>query len=152
MATDPWERAAERVAKRGKGLEFGYRHPDTGEICQPNAKQKLAHESEADVTGYGGAAGGGKSEWLSVDSAKDCLVYPRSKVALFRRTLGEIEEHLLGRFYELCGPLLDAKLVKYTRHEVSGDVLERVGAVVSLLSVPEGRVSVSEFAVTEPEY
>lgn len=88
-------------------VEFGYRHPETGDICEPNVKQRLAHDTPADVTFFGGAVGGGKSEWISVDAPKDCIIYPRSNVAIFRRTLGEIEEHLLGRWFELHEALLN---------------------------------------------
>ncbi len=94
-------------------IDFGYRDPDTDEICQPNAKQRLAHASDADWIFYGGAAGGGKSEWLVVSAVKDCLEYPRSNVAIFRRTHGELEEHIITRFLELAAALIKARLVTF---------------------------------------
>lgn len=94
-------------------VEFGYRDPDTDEICEPNAKQRLAHDTDADWIFYGGAAGGGKSEWLVVSAIKDCLQWSKSNVAIFRRTYGELEEHIIPRLLELIAPLERAKLVRF---------------------------------------
>jgi hypothetical protein len=98
-------------------LEFGYRDPDTDEICLPNPKQLIAHYCEADWTFYGGAAGGGKSEWLVVSAIKDCLEFAKSNVAIFRRTQPELEQHIIGRFLELCAPFINAGLVRYNEQK-----------------------------------
>jgi hypothetical protein len=98
-------------------LEFGYRDPDTDDICLPNPKQLIAHYCEADWTFYGGAAGGGKSEWLVVSAIKDCLEFPKSNVAIFRRTHPELEQHIIGRFLELCAAFINAGLVRYNKQD-----------------------------------
>lgn len=98
-------------------LEFGYRDPDTDEICLPNPKQLIAHYCEADWTFYGGAAGGGKSEWLVVSAIKDCLEFPKSNVAIFRRTQPELEQHIIGRFHELTAAFQNAGLIKYNEQK-----------------------------------
>lgn len=76
---------------------FGYRDEDTGEPSPPNAKQRVAHASDADELLYGGAAGGGKSEWLLIEATTVCLENPGVEVALFRRTYEELEASLILR-------------------------------------------------------
>lgn len=80
---------------------FGYRDETTGDPRSPNRKQYLAHISTALWLLYGGAAGGGKSEFLIVDAIAHCLRYPGTDAALFRRTRVELEQSLIGRFLAL---------------------------------------------------
>jgi hypothetical protein len=98
-------------------LHFGYRDPDTDEIAQPNPKQRAAHDSIADWIFYGGAAGGGKSEWIVVSAIKDCLEVPKSYVAIFRRTHPELEQHIIGRFQELAAAFINAGLCHYNKSD-----------------------------------
>lgn len=78
-------------------IYFGYKDETTGEPREPNPKQRLAHASDADELLYGGAAGGGKSEWLIVEAIATCLESEGSEVALFRRTYEELEASLILR-------------------------------------------------------
>lgn len=87
--------------KHPRDFVFGYIDPETGERVGPQPKQHLAHVCEADITFYGGAAGGGKSEFLIVQAVKTCLLYSNVNVAIFRRTHAELLESLVGRFQEL---------------------------------------------------
>lgn len=97
---------------------FGYLHPEghcpheppcssptakprggneDGSRCKPQPKQASAHASIADILFYGGAVGGGKSEYAIVEAVTLCLEYRGSKVAIFRRTLTQLEQELEGR-------------------------------------------------------
>lgn len=77
---------------------IGYRDARTGLPCDPNLKQALAHACEADELLYGGAAFGGKSEWVIWEAIATCLQYPGCDVAVFRRTREELEADLIQRF------------------------------------------------------
>ncbi len=68
-----------------------------GSRCGPQPKQAIAHASVADIVFLGGAVGGGKSEFAIVEAVTLCLMYPGSKVAIFRRTLRQLEQELEGR-------------------------------------------------------
>ncbi len=70
---------------------------EQGSRCQPQPKQSIAHASVADIVFYGGAVGGGKSEYAIVEAVCLCLLYPGSKVAIFRRSLTQLEQELEGR-------------------------------------------------------
>jgi hypothetical protein len=77
---------------------LGYRNAHDGSPSEPNPKQALAHASPADELLYGGAAFGGKSEWTIWDAIATCLEVPNADVAVFRRTLKELEDDLIERF------------------------------------------------------
>jgi hypothetical protein len=74
---------------------FGGNEP--GSRCKPQPKQQLAHISLADIVFYGGAVGGGKSEYAIVEAVTLALEHPGVKVAIFRRTLKELDQELVGR-------------------------------------------------------
>src|SRR4051812_49688468 len=105
-------------------FHFGYRHPDTQEICQPNDKQRIAHASVADWLFYGGAVGGGKTAWLAVEAVKHCLTYPGARAALFRRTSVELEASLALELLAIIPPGLAHFNGKQNRWEfVNGSLL-----------------------------
>lgn len=60
---------------------------------EPQAKQRLLHETTATFILYGGAAGGGKSKCLRMDNIAWCLQIPGLQAYLFRRTLPELEDN-----------------------------------------------------------
>lgn len=70
---------------------------EEGSRCVAQPKQAIAHASLADIVFYGGAVGGGKSEFAIVEAVALCLQYKGSKVAIFRRTLTQLEQELEGR-------------------------------------------------------
>jgi hypothetical protein len=80
-----------------RSVYFGYRDATTNEPSEPNPKQRLAHACDADELLYGGAAGGGKSEWLLLEAGTVCLEHAGVEVALFRRTYEELEASLILR-------------------------------------------------------
>lgn len=101
------------MSRHGAGdnrtVYFGYRDAKSNEPCAPNPKQRLAHACDADELLYGGAAGGGKSEWLIIEAATVCLEHAGVEVALFRRTYEELEASLILR----SQALIPKELAKY---------------------------------------
>lgn len=83
---------------------LSYRDPETGEPTQPNPKQAIAHASPAEFLLFGGAAGGGKSEYDILEGSKTCLIHPRVEVAMFRTESVELERSIIPRFLELFPP------------------------------------------------
>lgn len=81
-----------------------YRHPETGAPTLPNMKQAVAHASPAEELFFGGAVGGGKSDYLIVEGMKTCVTYPGVQVAFFRRQSTDIRRTILPRFFELVPP------------------------------------------------
>ena len=61
----------------------------------PNAKQILFHESDADECVYGGAKGGGKSCALIMEAMAYGLDYPGAEIYLFRETYDDLEANLI---------------------------------------------------------
>jgi hypothetical protein len=99
-----------RQAKR-QAWTWGYTHPSGAcphepactpdrTRCKPQPKQALAHVSLADVLFYGGALGGGKTEFDLVEGVSIALENPFAKVALFRRTLKQHRE-IISRFRQV---------------------------------------------------
>jgi hypothetical protein len=66
--------------------------------CVPQPKQSIAHASPAEILFYGGAVGGGKSEYDLVEAIAICLEHRNVKVGIFRRKLKELREEIVGRF------------------------------------------------------
>jgi hypothetical protein len=62
-----------------------------------NSPQEMAVQSEADILGYGGAAGGGKSDTLI-----GIPVLGHRKARIFRREYGQLDD-LIDRAREIIG-------------------------------------------------
>jgi len=92
---------------------FGYINDTTGDPSPPNARQTVAHKCVADELCYGGAAGGGKSDWLLVEAGTVLLEHAGVEAALFRRTYEELEASLILRSHALFHNLVAFKLAKY---------------------------------------
>jgi hypothetical protein len=100
---------ARRLASLRAGWNWGYTDP-SGECvhdppchprrdrCVPQPKQAFAHASVAEVLFYGGAVGGGKSEFGLVEAITICIENPNVKVAFFRRKLKELKQEIISRF------------------------------------------------------
>jgi hypothetical protein len=72
---------------------------------QPQPTQFAAITCPAEELLFGGAAGGGKSDWLLADALQGAMMYGNGfRGVLFRRSFPELEE-LLARAYELYGGL-----------------------------------------------
>lgn len=90
----------------------GYLHPDedcpheprchTGSgRCLPQPKQALAHASPAEVMFYGGAVGGGKTEYALIEAIQIAIENKGVKVGIFRRKRTELKLDIIGRFLVL---------------------------------------------------
>lgn len=82
----------------------------------PNDRQRLAHETEVDELLYGGAAGGGKTDYLIAEALAVCLEFPGAQVALFRRHYTELAE-LGGIQYRLLDRLPQPQVGRYNAQD-----------------------------------
>lgn len=74
------------------------------EIWKPNpGPQTEAYESQADILGYGGAGGGGKT-----DLALGLAINKHTKSVIFRRVFPNLRD-VIARSHELLGPLDEAR-------------------------------------------
>ena len=69
--------------------------PDYQLDYKPSEKQLQFHNSTADYTLYGGAAGGGKSCATVIDAFLTCIHIPGFRAYLFRKTYRELEDTLI---------------------------------------------------------
>lgn len=93
----------------------------------PQPKQQLATELATRATEilYGGAAGGGKTEWLLHYGLDQMLGYPGNRGAMFRRVFPALERTLIPRskaFYPKFGGVYNA--VSHTWRFPNGSVME----------------------------
>lgn len=70
----------------------------------PTGRQTVAHQTVADELLYGGAAGGGKSEYLLATAVTTALMLPGSRTAVFRRTYPDLNRSLVPRLLERIPP------------------------------------------------
>lgn len=105
-------RQARRLDELRRGFVWGYTGPKGScehnppchprrERCVPQPKQALAHESVADIVFYGGAVGGGKTEYDIVESVNICLEHPGVQVAIFRRFHEDLKKNVVTRLREI---------------------------------------------------
>lgn len=91
------------------GTIIDYPPPRTDRPAGPNTRQTVAHSIEVDELLYGGAAGGGKTDWLIAEVLAVLMEFPGSNGVIFRRTypqlseLGGIEQRLLDRLPRSIG-------------------------------------------------
>jgi hypothetical protein len=64
---------------------------------KPEPRQVLAHQLVADEMLYGGAAGGGKSEFLLASAVTMALAVPGSRSLILRRTFPDLDRSLIPR-------------------------------------------------------
>ena len=105
-------RTARREEALRKGFTWGYTdpsgtckhtppcHPD-GLRCVPQPKQALAHQSPAEILFYGGAVGGGKTEFDIVEAVTICLEHPGVQVAIFRRFHEDLKKNVVTRLLQI---------------------------------------------------
>lgn len=68
---------------------------------QPFLRQRIAHASPADILCYGGAAGGGKSEYLLMEAFVSVCEHPGNVAMLMRRTFPELEASVILRSHAI---------------------------------------------------
>lgn len=134
-----------------------------GEAWTPQPKQALATElaSRATETLYGGAAGGGKSEWLLHYALGQMLAHPYNRGAIFRRVFPSLQRTLIPRaraFYGQHGGTWNGQTHTWTFQNGSvlemgslqyeDSVLDHQGAEYGFLGFEE----VTEFTETQVGY
>ncbi len=84
-------------------------------------KQLMALESDATELFYGGAAGGGKSHYLRIDTIAWCTQIAGLQAFLFRRLYADLKQnHMEGpsSYPVLLAPLIARRLVKIVESEI----------------------------------
>lgn len=130
-------------------------------IAQP--KQELATQKAAvaDEVLYGGAAGGGKSEWLLHYVLEQMLNHPFNRGAIFRRVFPSLERTLIPRskqMYPKHGGVYNAvkhtwtfpnlSVLEMASLQHSDSVLEHQGTEYGIVAFEE----MTEFEETQVEY
>lgn len=138
------------VAKRsGINWTIGYPpHPVTGERL-PNARQRLAEYCKAQVLFYGGARGGGKTEFLGVEAGTHAMKYPGIQMLLVRRTREEMKLQILPVLKRIFGPLANWKeqrhqFVFFNGSVLSVEFIERQSQIGRYLGAEFGWIGVDQ--------
>lgn len=80
------------LVRPGRPLDYPGEWPPESGLFGPNARQALAHRlaPQADEVLYGGARGGGKTDWGLAEGLHRALLVPGLPVVFFRRTYKEL--------------------------------------------------------------
>jgi hypothetical protein len=134
---------------------------DSEWIAQP--KQALATELTARATEvlYGGAAGGGKSEWLLRHVMQEMVDHPYNRGVIFRRLFPSLQRTLIPRakmFYPQYGGVWNGQthtftfpnhsIVEFASLQYEDTVLEHQGAEYGIVAVEE----ITEFLESQIDY
>ena len=76
-------------------------------------KQTLFHQSTADETLYGGAAGGGKTAALVAEAVTTALQYPGITIYIFRKTIPELKKTIVPEIRKQCAAYVAAGHMNY---------------------------------------
>lgn len=116
----------------------------------PTERQKVAHKVVADEILYGGAAGGGKSDWILAAHVTLALMVPGSRSLILRRTYGGLERSLIPRLLlRIPKSVASYNAGKYTWTFRNGSVIEfghlqRENDVLKYQSAEYQRISFDE--------
>lgn len=97
----------------------------TGLDYTPTTRQLLAHETYVDELLYGGAAGGGKSEWIRSENVRFLLEVPGARAVIFRRSFPDLRRAMIPPLLER----IPRTLARYNKSDhtwtfINGSVLE----------------------------
>ena len=91
----------------------------------PTRRQLLAHGTYVDELLYGGAAGGGKSEWVRSENIRFLLSIPGARAVIFRRSFPDLRRAMIPALLER----IPRHLARYNKSDhtwtfANGSVLE----------------------------
>lgn len=91
----------------------------------PTPRQLLAHSTYVDELFYGGAAGGGKSEWIRAEHIRLAIDVPGSRSVIFRRTFPDLKRAMIPGLLER----IPKRLARYNKTDhvwtfANGSVIE----------------------------
>ena len=91
----------------------------------PTRRQLLAHGTYVDELLYGGAAGGGKSEWVRSENIRFLLSIPGARAVIFRRSFPDLRRAMIPALLER----IPRSLARYNKSDhtwtfANGSVLE----------------------------
>lgn len=94
-------------------------------LYTPTPRQRLAHRTYVDELLYGGAAGGGKSEWVRGENIRFLLDVPGARAVIFRRSFPDLRRAMIPPLLER----IPRSLARYNKSDhtwtfVNGSVLE----------------------------